>query len=167
MKCPSKKIWPLFYYKDLKSKSLANLSQHLKVCSRCRTYYESLSETLSDISRVQADLPEAELSRIVQAAKGKTKDSSGILEEFKAKGSEFIEKLHWKISYQPQFALVTVAVLLIALFLPLQRREAVLQEQLFDLQMDLVSGEDDFETFLDFYSLEEQSQNPSSTTIVS
>ncbi|MCF7907864.1 MAG: hypothetical protein K9L86_03175 [Candidatus Omnitrophica bacterium] len=167
MKCPLNKIWPLFYYKDLKSENLINLSQHLKVCPKCRTHYEALSDTLSGISKTQVDLSEPELSKMIQSISGEPNSSFGIFEQLKVKSSEFVEKLHWGIFYQPQFAWVMVAVLLITLFVPLQRKQAIFQEQLFDLQMDLVSGEDDFETFLDLYSLEEQSQNPSSTIIVS
>ncbi len=167
MRCPAKKVWSLFYYKELRAKESERLTEHLKSCSSCQGYYNSLSNTLSGISRTEVDLLRQELSRMVSRVTGAKTTTEVIFESFKAKTNDLAKQLRSKLFYQPQLIFVTVAVLLIALIVPLRRQQVIFQNQLLNLEVDLVLGQDDFESYLDLYSLDEHSQNPSSTTISS
>jgi len=167
MSCPTKKIWNLFYYKDLDPGKIKDLNQHLKVCLRCQAYYSQLTNILTQTSQDQVDLPKTEISRMVSEVTKTKSNLDNIFESFKTKSADFVARVESKIFYQPQLAFAMVAILLIVLFIPLQRQQAIFESQVLDLEIDLVIGQDDFETYLDLYFFDEQSQKLSSTTISS
>ena len=134
---------------------------------RCQAYYSQLTNILTQSLQDQVDLPKAEISRMISEVTKTKSNLDNIFESFKAKTSDLTARLESKIFYQPQLAFVMVAILLVVLFIPLQRQQAVFEGQVLDLEIDLVIGQDDFETYLDLYSFDEQSQKLSSTIISS
>ncbi len=157
MNCPLKQEWTLFYYRDLEQSRLDVLKAHLKECTQCRQAYEGLSGFLSSIKKEPVSLSQEELSTIVDRVEQEAKGTGGIFEELKQKSGSLFQGLRLKLFYQPRLIPVAVALLLLTIFLPIHRQQVLFERAVFDLEMELVSGEDEFDLLLDLYTFPESS----------
>jgi len=151
MKCPKDSEWPLFYYQDLPKKRLEILKEHLKICPKCQEYCAALSGFLSGVKQKPVSLNEGEFSVIVDEVKKRAAARSNFLLGLKDDLDYFLQEIKWKLFSRPQVAFVAMLLLAGMFLLPLHRQQALFEQGIMELQLELASEGDVFDTFLDLY----------------
>ena len=166
MKCPKKKEWVLFYYKDLESKKIENFSKHLLSCNICQRQFKEL-EVLSKIKEKSPSISNQELGEIVAKVKFLGSQETGFFTTVKYWFLDFLEGLRFSF-LKPKLVFVIMTAVILLIFLPFRHQDKISFEDNFvELQLELVSEEDSLDIFLDFYISEEHSKKLSSMIISS
>lgn len=151
MRCPSKKEWILFYYKDLDKQRIKVLEGHIKTCAVCFNSYAVLRDFLVSIKQELVSLKEAEFLSIVGKVTNKSVSTVPLARKIAENIGYFIQGIRWKLFYQPRAAFVVISVVVAALVFPVYRHHKVFERDSIDLQLDFALEGDDFDIFLDFY----------------
>jgi len=166
MKCPKEKEWILFYYKDLEKEKIESLSRHLLSCDICQKQFKEL-EVLSRMKEEAPPLSSQELEGIVSSVKFLGSQEVGFFTTAKYWFLDFLEGLRFSF-LKPKLVFVVTTAIILLIFLPFQHQNKMsLEDDFVELQLELVSEDDDLDIFLDFYISDEHSKNPFSIIISS
>lgn len=152
MRCPKEKELALLYYQDLSEKESGILREHLRVCAICRRRYTALGDFLSGVKQEPVSLKGEELSAIMEKVKKANVSRNNLFFRVKDNFNYFLQGVRWKLFYRPQIAFAAILLFIGIFFLPLHRQQALFEQGAVGLQLELISGDDYFDIFLEFYN---------------
>ncbi|MDP2924629.1 MAG: hypothetical protein Q8O30_13105 [Candidatus Omnitrophota bacterium] len=152
MKCPSKKLWLLFFYKDLSKNEVKDLQRHLDSCNLCQKEYADINNFLCAIGKEKINIEQRELNAILDNVRERSKPASNIFIRLSDGLNYFIQNLRLGLAYHPQVAFIVLFILLGAILIPLglNKRQQLASEDIIEIQTELAWEEnDDLDIFYD------------------
>ncbi|MFH1877093.1 MAG: hypothetical protein ABH865_09405 [Candidatus Omnitrophota bacterium] len=141
MKCPAKKEWVLFYYREEPHGQRDVFSEHLNSCAACRRLYEGITLSLGSVDTQQPLLGAEELNEIITAARARAYRPAR--EPLRSSVLRVLDGVLRGFFLKPQLAFIGL-VLLVAVSLVSMRagRLGRIQEGIIDVELELAFEDD-------------------------